>query len=89
MLSLMRKPPRKGTLAFAEDGSIAFGEADEGSCFLRAQRIGALLLVEDNYNWGGVIATFRGLYTARNSHSDDAARGRAQKRDGREWSTDL
>ncbi|HMF06867.1 MAG TPA: hypothetical protein VKE72_07635 [Methylocella sp.] len=84
----MRKPPRKGTLAFAEDGSIAFGEAGEGSCFLRAQRIGALLLVEDNYNWGGVIATFSGLYTARNSHSDDA-RGRAQKRDGREWSTDL
>jgi len=43
MLSLMRKPPRKGTLAFAEDGSIAFGEAGAGSCFLRAQRIGALL----------------------------------------------
>jgi hypothetical protein len=54
--------PSDTMLAFADDGSLPFGKAGEGSCQVRMQRIGALLLVEDNGGCGGSMVTFTGLY---------------------------
>jgi hypothetical protein len=56
--------PAKGMLAFA-DGGGAFEET-EGACLVRMQRIGALLLVEDNNMCGGVMVTFTGFYRRKN-----------------------
>ena len=54
--------PEQGILAFADEGKIAFDKASEGSCKVRMQRVGALLLVEDNGGCGGSMVTFTGLY---------------------------
>jgi hypothetical protein len=54
--------PADDILAFAEDGKVAFDKADEDACHVRMQRIGALLLVEDNGHCGGSSVTFTGLY---------------------------
>jgi hypothetical protein len=54
--------PTDGILAFADDGAVAFHEASEDDCLVRMQRIGALLLVEDNGACGGSMVTFTGLY---------------------------
>jgi hypothetical protein len=54
--------PTDGILAFADDGGVAFDKASEGDCLVRMQRIGALLLVEDNGACGGSMVTFTGLY---------------------------
>ena len=52
----------QGMIAFAEDGSIPFDQASEGSCLVRMQRVEAWLLVEDNMQCGGSMVTFTGLY---------------------------
>jgi hypothetical protein len=54
--------PSGAYLSFAEDGTVEFDKAEEGSCQVRMQRLGALLLVEDNGACGGVMVTFTGLY---------------------------
>jgi hypothetical protein len=54
--------PANGMLAFADDGAVAFDKVSEGDCLVRMQRIGALLLVEDNGACGGSMVTFTGLY---------------------------
>lgn len=54
--------PTQGVIAFAEDGTIPFDQAEEGQCLVRMQRIGAWLLVEDNQQCGGSMVTFTGLY---------------------------
>jgi hypothetical protein len=54
--------PAQGMIAFAEDGSVPFEQAEEGQCLVRMQRVGALLLVEDNMQCGGSMVTFTGLY---------------------------
>ena len=54
--------PSQGMIAFAEDGSGPFEQAEEGQCLVRMQRVGALLLVEDNMQCGGSMVTFTGLY---------------------------
>ncbi|MGI8570135.1 MAG: hypothetical protein ACR2KT_14295 [Methylocella sp.] len=54
--------PAGGILAFADDGSIPFDKAEEGSCQVRMQLIGALLLVEDNDGCGGIAISFAGFY---------------------------
>lgn len=57
--------PTQGILTFADDGSVAFDAAAEGSCLVRMQKIDALLLVEDNSACGGAMVTFTGLYRRR------------------------
>jgi hypothetical protein len=54
--------PVGGILAFADDGEKPFDKAEEGDCQVRMQRVGALLLVEDNGYCGGSMVTFTGLY---------------------------
>ncbi len=54
--------PEKDTIAFVDDGSIAFEKMEEGGCRVRIQRIGQWLLVEDNSDCGGAAVTFTGLY---------------------------
>lgn len=54
--------PKNNTIAFVDDGSIPFEKTDEGGCRVRMQRIGPLLLVEDNDGCGGAGVTFSGLY---------------------------
>ena len=54
--------PSDMMLAFADDGSVAFDKAESDTCLVRMQRIGALLLVEDNGGCGGSMVTFTGLY---------------------------
>jgi hypothetical protein len=54
--------PAGAYLSFAEDGTVEFDKAEEGACQVRMQRLGALLLVEDNGACGGVMVTFTGLY---------------------------
>jgi hypothetical protein len=54
--------PGADTIAFADDGSIPFETAEEGSCRVRMQRVGAWLMVEDNSGCGGAGVTFTGLY---------------------------
>jgi hypothetical protein len=53
--------PSGAILAFADDGSKPFGN-DDDHCQVRMQRVGALLVVEDNGVCGGVAITFTGLY---------------------------
>ncbi|ABQ39323.1 hypothetical protein [Bradyrhizobium sp. BTAi1] len=58
--------PKGGVIAFVEDGTTPFEQpngADE--CRVRLQRIGALLLVEDNNDCGGAGVSFTGLYHRR------------------------
>lgn len=54
--------PAGAILAFAEDGGVDFDKAEEGACQVRMQRIGALLVVEDNGHCGGSAVSFTGLY---------------------------
>jgi len=54
--------PMQGMIAFAEDGSVPFDNAEEGQCLVRMQRVGVWLLVEDNQQCGGSMVTFTGLY---------------------------
>jgi hypothetical protein len=54
--------PEKHTLAFVDDGDIPFEKLDEGECRVRMQRVGPLLVVEDNGGCGGAGVTFTGLY---------------------------
>ena len=54
--------PAQGMIAFAEDGSVPFDQAEEGQCLVRMQRVGASLLGEDNMQCGGSMVTFTGLY---------------------------
>ncbi|MGB6348764.1 MAG: hypothetical protein WBG10_01930, partial [Pseudolabrys sp.] len=54
--------PAQGMIAFAEDGSVPFDQAPDGSCLVRMQRIEAWLLVEDNMECGGAMVTFTGIY---------------------------
>jgi len=54
--------PQGDTIAFVDDGSIAFEKTDAGECRVRMQRVGALLMVEDNDGCGGAGVTFSGLY---------------------------
>ena len=49
-------------IAFAEDGSVRFDQAEEGQCLVRMQRVGTWLLVEDSMQCGGSMVTFTGLY---------------------------
>jgi hypothetical protein len=55
--------PADGLLQFADDGSVPFDKAKDGAeCLVRMQRVGALLVVEDNNGCGGVMVTFTGFY---------------------------
>ena len=54
--------PAGAVLAFAEDGTVPFDNAEEGQCVVRMQRIGDFLAVEDNSSCGGSMVTFTGLY---------------------------
>jgi hypothetical protein len=54
--------PQKDMLAFVDDGTTPYGKAEEGECRVRMQRVGALLMIEDNAGCGGVGVTFTGLY---------------------------
>jgi hypothetical protein len=54
--------PQNDTIAFVDDGAIAFEKTNEGECRVRMQRIGPLLLVEDNDGCGGAGVTFTGFY---------------------------
>ena len=54
--------PDGDILAFAEDGTTPFAQAQEGDCQVRIQRFGPLLVVEDNGNCGGSMVTFTGFY---------------------------
>jgi hypothetical protein len=55
--------PEGGFLQFADDGSVPFDKAkDSAECLVRMQRVGALLVVEDNNGCGGIMVTFTGFY---------------------------
>jgi hypothetical protein len=54
--------PTQGMIAFADDDTTPFEKAEDGQCLVRMQRVGALLLVEDNMQCGGSMVTFTGLY---------------------------
>jgi hypothetical protein len=56
--------PQNGTIAFVDDGSIPFETVggEGGECRVRMQRIGPLLIVEDNDGCGGAGVTFSGFY---------------------------
>lgn len=54
--------PAQGMIAFADDGTTPFDQADAGQCLVRMQRFDTWLAVEDNQGCGGVMVTFTGLY---------------------------
>ena len=54
--------PQQGMIAFVEDGSIPFDNAENGQCMMRIQRAGIWLLIEDNQQCGGSMVTSTGLY---------------------------
>ncbi|MFB9263226.1 hypothetical protein ACFFWD_08590 [Bradyrhizobium erythrophlei] len=54
--------PQGDTIAFVDDGSTPFEKRNEGECWVRMQRVGALLKVEDNGGCGGAGVTFMGLF---------------------------
>jgi hypothetical protein len=54
--------PGKDTIAFADDGSIAFDKSEAAGCRVRMQRVEQSLMVEDNSGCGGAAVTFTGLY---------------------------
>jgi hypothetical protein len=55
--------PENGLLQFADDGSMPFDKAkDNAECLVRMQRVGELLVVEDNNGCGGIMVTFTGFY---------------------------
>jgi hypothetical protein len=54
--------PTGDMLAFADDGERPFAEAKDAECQVRMQRVGKLLVVEDNGGCGGVMVTFTGFY---------------------------
>jgi hypothetical protein len=49
--------PTQGMIAFADDDTTPFEKAEDGQCLVRMQRVGALLLVEDNMQCGGSMVT--------------------------------
>jgi len=53
--------PQQGMIAFVEDGSIPFDNAENGQCMMRIQRTGIWLLIEDNQQCGGSMVTSAGL----------------------------
>jgi hypothetical protein len=53
--------PGEDSIAFVDDGSTPF-EQEGGECRVRMQRVGPLLMVEDNDGCGGTGVTFTGLY---------------------------
>lgn len=54
--------PAGGVLAFVDGGDKPFDKAAEDECRVRMQRVGAILVVEDNGTCGGAMVTFTGLY---------------------------
>jgi hypothetical protein len=54
--------PAGDMLAFADDGKVPFDQAKQAECQVRMQRLGNLLLVEDNGGCGGIMVTFTGFY---------------------------
>jgi hypothetical protein len=54
--------PQKDSIAFLDDGWFPFETKCDGGCRVRMQRIGPLLVVEDNGDCGGAGVTFTGLY---------------------------
>nr|WP_041756057.1 hypothetical protein [Bradyrhizobium sp. ORS 278] len=55
--------PEGGLIAFVDDGTTPFERPSAGDeCRVRLQRVGALLLVEDNAGCGGAGVSFTGLY---------------------------
>ncbi len=54
--------PQGDTIAFVDDGTTPFEKRNEGGCWVRMQRVGALLKVEDNGGCGGAGVTFMGLF---------------------------
>src|SRR5262249_38610683 len=54
--------PAGGLLAFVDGGDKPFDKAAEDECQVRMQRVGAILVVEDNGTCGGAMVTFTGLY---------------------------
>jgi hypothetical protein len=58
-----RAAPKDGVIAFVNDGSTPFERPNQGDeCRVRLQRIGPLLLVEENNDCGGSGVSFTGLY---------------------------
>jgi hypothetical protein len=53
--------PGTDTIAFADDGTIAFSDPSAG-CRVRMQRIGPWLMIEDNGGCGGAAVSFTGFY---------------------------
>lgn len=54
--------PAKDLIAFQDDGWMPFDKVCEDACRMRMQRVGPLLLVEDNGDCGGAGVSFTGLY---------------------------
>jgi len=54
--------PADDILAFADDGTTPFDQAQEGDCQVRMQRLEKLLVVEDNGACGGSMVTFTGFF---------------------------
>jgi hypothetical protein len=55
--------PKDGIIAFVDDGSTPFERPSQGDeCRVRLQRVGPLLLVEENNDCGGSGVSFTGLY---------------------------
>jgi hypothetical protein len=55
--------PAQSLLEFADDGSAPWDKAlAAATCLVRMQRVGALLVVEDNGGCGGAMVTFTGFY---------------------------
>ena len=55
--------PEGALLQFADDGAEPFDKAkDSAECLVRMQRVGELLVVEDNGGCGGVMVSFTGFY---------------------------
>lgn len=54
--------PAGDILGFAGDGDASLDQATEGTCQFRMQRVGALLVVEDNWQCGDGMVSFTGLY---------------------------
>jgi hypothetical protein len=54
--------PEKDTIAFLNDGTLPFETKCEDACRVRMQRIGSLLIVEDNNDCGGAGVSFTGFY---------------------------
>jgi hypothetical protein len=54
--------PEGGVVAFVDGDDKPFDKAEEGDCQVRMQRVGTVLVVEDNGACGGNMVTFTGFY---------------------------